>query len=168
MPLTLILMRHGKSDWNDPVMDDFERPLNARGRKSAPEIAKWLVAKGYLPDIVVVSGARRTVETWQRMAGHMPETATMESSPALYLAGSSVILNVLKSQRAPCVMLICHNPGIADFATSIVRQVPDHPDFTRYPTAATCVIDFEAERWAEVGWSSGTLTDFVVPRDLTD
>ena len=168
MSLTLILMRHAKSGWDDPTLDDFDRPLNGRGRTAAPQIAKWLAQKGYLPDTVLVSGARRTVETWDRMASRMPETATMESNPALYLAGSDLIMNVLKSQTAPSVMVICHNPGISDFAQRVVSNQPDHPDFGRYPTAATCVIAFEADRWPDITWNSGTLLEFVVSRDLTD
>ena len=166
MSLTLILMRHAKSAWSDPSVDDFERQLNDRGRRSAPLIAEWLIGKGYLPDTVVVSGARRTVETWDRMTSRMPETATMESSPALYLAGPDIILNVLKSQKAPSVMLICHNPGIAEFAEEIVKTQSKHPDFARYPTAATTVIEFDAESWSDISWGSGTLLEVVVPRDL--
>ncbi len=168
MSLTLILMRHAKSAWSDPTIDDFERPLNGRGRESAPAIAEWLAAKGYLPDKVLVSGARRTVETWDRMTSRMPATATMESSPALYQAGPDIIMNVLKSQTAPSVMVICHNPGIGEYAERIVAKRPDHPDFVRYPTAATSVIAFDADSWSDINWGSGRLVDFTVPRDLTD
>lgn len=166
MSVTLILMRHAKSAWDDPKLDDFERTLNARGRKAAPAIADWLVSGGYLPDTVVVSSARRTVETWERMANRMPETATMESAPALYHAGPEVILNVLKSQTAPSVMLICHNPGIAEFAERIVQSPPDHPKFRSYPTAATAVIAFDTDDWSEIDWGTGRVVDFTVPSDL--
>ena len=166
MTLSLILMRHAKSAWDDPQADDFDRTLNDRGRRAAPLIAQWLVERGHLPDKVVVSSARRAVETWERMASLMPETATMESSPALYLAGSDIILGVLRSQTAPSVMVICHNPGIAEFARTIVKAPPDHPSFSRYPTAATTVISFEASSWSDVGWASGHVVDFVVPKDL--
>lgn len=168
MPLTLILMRHAKSAWNDPALDDFDRTLNPRGRAAAPAIAEWLVGKGYLPDTVLVSGARRTVETWERMAPVMPETATMESNPALYLAGPDIMLNVLKAQTAPTVAIIGHNPGIAEFAERIGKTQPQHPDFQRYPTAATSVIRFDIETWSKVDWFTGEFLDFIVPRDLTD
>lgn len=168
MALTLILIRHAKSSWSDPTLDDFDRTLNQRGRTSAPAVANWLVAKGYLPDIVLVSGARRTVETWERMAPVMPETATMESMPALYHAGSDIILGALKAQSSPTVALIAHNPGIADFAGQIVKTPPDHPDFQRYPTAATTVISFDEASWSQIGWGQGKVFDFTVPRDLID
>lgn len=168
MALTLILIRHAKSGWSDPTLDDFDRPLNQRGRVSAPAIAQWLVTQGYLPDIVLVSGARRTVETWQRMTPAMPETATMESTPALYHAGPKIILGVLKAQTSPTIALIAHNPGIAEFARRIVKTPPDHPKFAQYPTAATTVISFDAATWADVDWGQGEVLDFTVPRDLIE
>lgn len=167
MPLTLILMRHAKSSWGDPDADDFDRPLNSRGRKSAPAIATWLAEKGYLPDVVLVSGARRTVETWERMAPILPETATMQSAPALYLAHPEVILGVLRGQTAPTIMIIGHNPGIAILAASLARRAPDHPKFTQYPTAATTVFAFDGTSWADAEPGTGHVQDFVVPRDLT-
>ena len=168
MALTLILMRHAKSSWGDPGRDDFDRTLNDRGRRSAPAIAGWLASKGYLPDVVLVSGARRTVETWQRMASHLPETAVMESAPALYLAEPKVILNVLASQTAPTVMMIGHNPGFAIVAAMLARTPPDHPKFDTYPTAATTVFEFDAETWKAVKPGSGKILGFTVPRDLLE
>ncbi|MDJ0638920.1 MAG: histidine phosphatase family protein [Paracoccaceae bacterium] len=168
MSRTLILMRHAKSAWDDASLDDFDRPLNDRGRRSAPAIADWLVQLGHLPDVVLVSGARRTVETWQRMAKKMPETATMESAPALYLASPDTILNVLKSQAAQSIMMIGHNPGIAEFAARIVSKPPDHPKFESYPTAAATIINFDIAAWSDVTWASGTVQGFVVPRELID
>lgn len=166
MSLTLILTRHAKSAWDDPGQDDFDRPLNGRGRQSAPAIGAWLAEKGYLPDVVLVSGARRTVETWERMAGRLPETSVMESAPALYLAEPQVILGVLRSQTAPTVMMIGHNPGFAMLARSLAATPPDHPGFGQYPTAATTVFEFDCARWGEVSPGKGKVLDFVVPRDL--
>lgn len=166
MTLTLILTRHAKSDWGDPALDDFERPLNGRGRTSALKLGKWIIEQGHLPDIVLVSGARRTVETWGRMSEAMPETATMESVPALYMASADIILNVLRARNSPVIMLIAHNPGIGDFARRIVGTPPDHPKFDIYPTGATTIIRFGAGNWSEIGWGTGEVMNFAVPREL--
>ena len=166
MTLTLILTRHAKSAWDNPALEDFERPLNGRGRSSARKIGQWLVSQGYLPDTVLVSGARRTVETWSRMAGIMPATATMESVPALYLASADIILNVLRARKSPVIMLIAHNPGIGDFAQRVVANPEPHEKFQKYPTGATSVIEFDTGSWKDIGWGTGRLVDFVVPRDL--
>lgn len=168
MSLTLILTRHAKSDWNDPDQDDFDRPLNGRGRKSAPAIGRWLAEKGYLPDVVLVSGARRSVETWERMAGSLPETAEMRSAPALYHAEPKVILGVLRTQTEPTVMLIGHNPGIALFASALADRAHDHPKFAQYPTGATTIFEVQGEHWSDIQPGSGRIVDFVVPRDLLE
>jgi len=161
-------MRHAKSSWDDPAFDDFERTLNGRGRQAAPTIARWLVEKGFLPDAALVSSARRTVETWERMSTIMPETATMESNPALYLANAEVIMGVLKSQTSPVILLIAHNPGIGDFAERIVDAPPKHPKFRRYPTAATTVVEFDVASWDDINWRQGRVAEFIVPADLAD
>ncbi len=166
MTLTLILTRHAKSSWDDPTLDDFDRSLNRRGRKSAPLIGRWLVERGYVPEVVVASGARRTVETWEGMASAMPDATVLERNTALFHAGASTILAVLCEQAAAKVMLIGHNPGFADFANRIVAHPPRHDRFSDYPTAATAVIGFEGESWTQARWGRGRILDFVVPRDL--
>ena len=165
MALKLILTRHAKSDWNTGL-EDFERPLNPRGRKAAASVGKWLTKKGYLPDAVLVSGARRTLQTWEHMAGTMPNTVMMESIPALYHASADTILSVLQSHSAQTLMLIAHNPGIGVFAGRVTKTPPDHIKFGQYPTAATTVIEFREDTWKKIGWGRGEVLDFVVPRDL--
>jgi phosphohistidine phosphatase len=63
-------------------------------------------------------------------------------------------------------MMIGHNPGIAEFAHRIVARAPLNPDFQRYPTGATLVVDFAADSWADVAWSMGSVDDFIIPREL--
>ncbi len=166
MTRTLILTRHAKSSWDDPTLDDFDRPLNGRGRKSAVAIGAWLRGKDHVPDEVIVSGARRTVETWGRMAADMPADITMRSEPALYHAGVEAMLGVLRTAREPAVMLVAHNPGIAEFAARLVRNPPDHARFHDYPTGATTVMEFDAQAWTDVDWGTGEPIAFAVPREL--
>ena len=96
----------------------------------------------------------------------MPEATVLERNTALFHAGASTILEVLHAQAAARIMLIGHNPGFADFANRIVAQPPKHDRFHDYPTAATAVMEFDAESWALVRWGSGKVRDFVVPREL--
>lgn len=166
MSLTLILTRHAKSSWHDPLLDDFDRPLNDRGEKSASAIGDWLSKRDLVPGEVIVSGARRTVDTWAGIASRLPQAAKMRSDPALYHAGAQAMLGVLRTARDPIVMLIGHNPGIADFAARLVEGSPDHPRFNDYPTCATTVIQFPATEWAHVDWHQGQCLAFVIPREL--
>jgi phosphohistidine phosphatase len=168
MALKLILMRHAKSDWGTPGQDDFDRPLNGRGRNSANAMAGWLLENGHVPDTVLVSGAKRTVETWDRMSRIMAGLTLMESVPALYLSAAETILNVIRTRSAGALLVICHNPGISEFARRIVTTPPDDDRFQSYPTAATTVIEFDADRWDQVTWASGNVLQFAVPRDLLD
>lgn len=168
MSLKLILTRHAKSSWTDPGQDDADRPLNDRGRTSAQALAGWMLENGHVPDTVLVSGARRTVETWERMARVIAGPVVVETAPKLYLGAAETILEVIRTRSAASLLVICHNPGIADFAQRIVSSPPEDDRFVTYPTGATTVLMFEADTWDELQWSSGAATHFVVPRDLLD
>ena len=166
MPLKLILMRHAKSSWDNPSLDDFDRGLNGRGRASALAIGQWLIERQHLPDVVQVSSARRTTETCARMAHLMPKDVIIKNNDALYHAGAKTILDVVRNETAPCVMVICHNPGIAGFAGRIAKRAHPHPRFYDYPTAATSIIEFSTGNWREIDWGAGDVVDFVIPREL--
>ncbi|MDU8946315.1 SixA phosphatase family protein [Ovoidimarina sediminis] len=168
MTLKLVLTRHAKSSWSDPTLDDFDRPLNGRGRRSATAIGQWIAEAGHVPAEVVVSGARRTVDTWSAIARELPDKAPMRSDPALYHASAPSILAVLRGLSAPSAMIIGHNPGIADFAERIVNAPADHPRYADFPTCATAVIEFGKSHWRDVDWGDGTLVAFVLPRELLE
>lgn len=166
MTLTLILTRHAKSDWDDPLLSDHDRRLNTRGRGDAPKIGAWLTAKGYRPDMALVSSARRTQETWELVSQNLHGAVPMTVVPELYHAEAGQILRHLRQAGAPRVMIVGHNPGIAEFAHRIVEAPAAHPRFLDYPTGATLVASFRGEDWRNVDWWTGQVVDFVVPRDL--
>ncbi len=166
MTKRLILTRHAKSSWDDPAMSDHDRPLNARGRGAAEDLGGWLASRGYLPDEVLCSDAARTRETWERIAPTLPGAPRLVMKPALYHAGAEVMLAVLRHATGDTVMMVGHNPGIADFAERIVAQPPVHPQFRRYPTAATLVASLEIDDWAEAGFGMGAVRDFIIPREI--
>lgn len=165
MTLRLILTRHAKSSWDDPLLPDHDRPLNARGQRAAADLGQWLASRGYLPGEVLCSDALRTRETWEGIAPALPAAPEVALKPALYHAGADVMLAVLRHATADCVMMVGHNPGIADFAQRIVARAPASADFARYPTGATLVADFSAATWAEVKFGTGAVVDFIVPRE---
>jgi len=168
MTLRLILTRHAKSSWDDPTLPDHDRPLNDRGKAAAADLGEWLDSRGYVPEEVLCSDALRTRKTWSGLAPALPGSPILTLKPALYHAGPDVILAVLKHATTQTVMIIGHNPGIAEFAQRIVAQPPRHPEFSRYPTGATLVADFERDSWAEVGFGAGSALDFVVPREIAN
>ncbi|WP_287865527.1 histidine phosphatase family protein [Tabrizicola sp.] len=162
----LILTRHAKSSWDDPMMPDHDRPLNERGKAAAADLGQWLASRDYIPGEVLCSDALRTRKTFSGIAPALPGTPVLELKPALYHAGPDVMMAVLRHATADVVMMIGHNPGIAEFAQRLVAHPPATPDFQRYPTGATLVVDFDAPDWASVGFGSGVAADFVVPREI--
>ncbi|MHC0054284.1 SixA phosphatase family protein [Actibacterium sp. D379-3] len=167
MTLRLILVRHAKSSWDDPTQDDHERPLNRRGQRAAPAVAAWLAERGHRPAEVVSSTARRTLETWERMAPAFPNDTLMRREPALYHASSETMLSVLHHCAASPVLMLGHNPGIGDFAGRLLQKRPDHARFGAYPTCAALVAEFDIDDWADLEFGTGRAVDFVVPADLT-
>ncbi len=108
----LILMRHAKSSWKDPTLGDHARPLNKRGRRDAPAMAERLAARGWVPELALVSDAARTEETWAWMAERLGEPP-FHLIPALYHGTLDAIRDAVQRYHGGCrtVLVLGHNPG---------------------------------------------------------
>ncbi|MGX0977726.1 phosphohistidine phosphatase [Roseovarius sp. MBR-51] len=159
---TLILMRHAKSDWGDPRLPDSARPLNARGRKASTALGRWLHAQDLLPDQILCSPAERTQETCARLKLATPP----DLNDALYLAEADEMLAVLRHATGHQVLMLGHNPGIAEFAALLVAAPPDHERFDDYPTGATLIARFDIDDWSALHPGTGTVVQFLTPHDL--
>ena len=166
MTKRLILTRHAKSAWDDPLMPDHDRPLNERGKAAAADLGQWLASRGYVPDQVLCSDAERTRKTWSGIAPALPGTPILELKPALYHAGPDVMLAVLRHATSDAVMMIGHNPGIAEFAQRLVSRAPQNAEFQRYPTGATLVVEFDIASWDQAAYGAATVLDFIVPSEI--
>lgn len=162
----LILTRHAKSDWSGPATRDHDRPLNPRGRDAATRLGGWLAGKGHIPDQVLCSTAERTRETWARIAPALPGEIAIDYLPELYHAAPMDMMAALQGATGQTVLILGHNPGIGAFAHAMPREMPAHVKFTKYPTAATLILDFAIEDWREVQPGTGEVVDFVIPREL--
>lgn len=162
----LVLIRHAKSSWDDPGRDDHSRPLNDRGRRAAAALGQWLASRGYLPDEVLCSTATRTRETWAAIAAAMGLALAPRLVGRLYQAPPEIMRAVLREASGDCVALIGHNPGIAAFAAELPARPPADPDFARYPTGATLIVDFALDDWQALRPCQGDLREFVTPRRL--
>jgi phosphohistidine phosphatase len=167
--IRLLLIRHAKSSWDEPGLPDHARPINARGHRGAAAIGRWLAGRAAdRPDLAIVSDARRTRETWSRLeaeTGELPE----RFEPALYDASAEAIIRVLRAAPpAARLALVGHNPGVAEAARRLLADPPRSPDFAKYPTAATTVMDFDAAEWSAVDWGTGLLVAFVTPKILAE
>ena len=163
----LILVRHAKSSWSNSDIEDKERPLNERGHDAAPKIGKWLAENEYQPDQVIASSANRCRETWEDIAGHLKPVSDVRFEDFLYLATSQEMLDVLQTAEGDTLLLVGHMPGIGDLARELRRDpAPLHGVFSKYPTAATTVMDFRVDDWAHVQPGSGVFEAYITPRDL--
>ena len=89
---TLLLLRHGKSRWDDPRLSDFDRPLAPRGVKAVPRMGREIAKREWTPDLALVSPARRTVQTWELLTVALPGQPTTKSPRALYEAPADALL----------------------------------------------------------------------------
>ncbi len=158
----LVLMRHAKSDWGSPLLRDHARALNKRGRRSATALGEWLRAQDLIPDQILCSSSARTQETCARLK--LP--VSPEFHDALYLAEIPDMLRVLRRASGARVLMLGHNPGIAEFAASLVATPPAHERFDDYPTGATLVVRFDIAGWADLTPGTGVVQHFVIPREL--
>lgn len=166
MTKRLILTRHAKSSWDDPLTPDHDRPLNERGKRAATDLGQWLASRGYVPTEVLCSDALRTRETHAGIHAALPGAAPATLKPTLYQAGPDVMLAVLRHATADVVMMVGHNPGISEFAARLVTRAPANADFARYPTGATLVLDFPVDQWSDVTFGTGATLDFMIPREV--
>ncbi len=165
MTRTLVLTRHAKSSWSTAGLLDHDRPLTKRGRTAAMDVGAWLQRHGWIPDEVLSSTSKRTRETWDRMALNAPSVCFL---PALYHARADQMLKVLQTARGHIVLMLGHNPGIAEFAARLAQTAPDHPRFFDYPTCATTVMTFDLADWSQLRPHLGRVASFVIPRELPE
>ena len=121
----LILLRHAKSDW--PDVPDQDRPLAKRGRRDAPRIGRWLHEHGYQPDVAVVSAATRTRQTWDLVAPELGGSPAVRFEPRAYAASALTLLYLAQElpERYRTALLIGHNPGLSELATSLAAPAPE-------------------------------------------
>ena len=159
----LIIVRHAKSSWADPGQRDFDRPLNARGERNAPEMAARLKARGLRPQLIVASGARRALATAKLMAGVFGHAkADIEIVDALYEASPRVWLEQIGTLPAgiDTVMMVGHNPEI----TALVAQLCPQARIDNVPTCGVLCLDYEAGDWAGIARAKPVSWEFDYPK----
>jgi len=162
----LFLLRHAKSDWHSPAVDDFQRPLNARGLGDAPRMGRWMAEQGYHPSLIASSSALRA---WQTAVFVCFELGISEQSikfsGRLYLPALDQLLDWLRGVTAstPTVMLVGHNPGLEQLLSHWVSALPVPDDGKLLPTATFAHI--ELPQW-DAKPAQGRLRRMVRPKDL--
>jgi phosphohistidine phosphatase len=169
--LSLALLRHAKSSWDSGDIDDFERPLNERGRSAAPIMGKTLKHLPFEPRVILCSPAKRTRQTLSLLEpdlDHTQERVVFDDQ--LYLTNPETLLDRLRHVPASTdtVLMIGHNPGLHGLALMLTGK-GDAKSISRledkFPTAALALFTFPETNWRDVGPASGRLEAFITPRD---
>lgn len=160
---TLILVRHAKSSWDDASISDFDRPLNDRGKKDAPEMAERLKDKGLKIDVFVSSPAKRARRTARIFAKEFGvEKEDIKLVEDLYMASPSVFSVVVEGldDEANTVALFSHNPGITEFASSLTNVRIDN-----MPTCSVFAVQANTDKWSEFEAAEKSFLFFDYPKN---
>lgn len=157
----LIIVRHAKSDWGNPDLRDFDRPLNKRGKTNAPEMAHRLVKKQIKPELIVSSTALRALttakffaDTWQ-----MP-LADIQEQPNIYEASVNTLLKVINNfdNKYNMIAMFGHNPGLTD----LVYYLDGH--IYEMPTCSVVILEFPFDDWAMISEGTAKVVLFDYPK----
>ena len=160
----LLIIRHAKSSWANSNESDFERPLNDRGRMNAPEMAERLVKRKVLPDVIISSAAKRTVETSLLMMKQLGlQQQQLIKKQELYLATPETILETILSldDAWQTAAIIAHNPGVTDFVNSICEVKVDD-----MPTCAVYAVQIKTDSWKNFSTAAKEFLFFDYPKLL--
>lgn len=159
---SLYIIRHAKSDKNNPSLDDFERPLNGRGQKNALFMGKKLAESNIHPDLIISSPAVRAKTTAEAIAEKVDYAkSTIVYEESLYLADKDDITKIVKKISAAknTVFLVGHNPGITEFAEYISGC-----DIGNIPTCGIFCVTLKKDDWKSIGSGSAEYVSFMFPK----
>ncbi len=166
---TLALLRHAKSSWDQASLSDFDRPLNERGKKAAPEMGRVLHDLKFAPDLILCSPSTRTRQTLDLVLPCLKGPApTIQFDNDLYHASAASLLDQMRSldDKLRSVLVVGHNPGLHALALTLAGEggTDDLTHLTsKFPTAALALLSFTNPRWRDTGPAKGWLEAFVVP-----
>lgn len=160
----LILMRHAKSDWDSPPATDHQRPLNARGRRQAPHVARTLAELNWVPDFTLSSSSTRTRETWTLMEAEFPHLAQVQFRDALYHAGWIELRTELQkvADEYGTILALGHNPGWQSVAHKLSGE------WIEMKTATAVLLEFSGAHWSDASASNGAWNLAHVVRPVDD
>lgn len=160
----LYLVRHSKSSWKNLSLNDFDRPLNKRGKKDALLMGDYLTMKKVDIGLIISSPAKRTLETLNLLAEKISFNERVQFEQLLYEANLKKIFSVIRNidEQIQNVMLIGHNPALTILANYLLKENIDN-----IPTSGIVAIKF-ALTWKDISENCGTLLFFEYPKKLKD
>lgn len=169
----LTVLRHAKSSWKDRELDDFDRPLNGRGRKAARRVGREIDDRGLRFDLVLASPAARVRETLDGVQQHYRLEAPIRFEPRIYMARVAELLELIRAlpDEAESALLVGHNTSAERLVTKLAQDDDDglrRRVEEKFPTAALAAIELAVDSWSAVESESGKLVELIYPMDLAD
>jgi phosphohistidine phosphatase len=167
----LLLLRHAKSAWDDPMMRDFDRPLNARGHRAAQRMGQWCADQNVVVDLLLCSPALRTRQTLDEVLSTWQVSPTVRIDDSIYMASADTLLGLIHGcdDHVSTLLILGHNPGLEDLAMLLAgdgSKAALAQLASKYPTAALADISLPVTAWADVDRRDGALERFILPRHL--
>lgn len=159
---TLYIVRHAKSSWKDPDLDDLDRPLNERGEKDAPRMGKRLKEKEISPELIYTSPSVRTLTTAKIITEILGcSVSQIHVLDDLYHASEKKLLRILQGvpDQTKSLMLVGHNPGLTEFVNDLLDE-----DLENIPTAGVVAAELNISKWKDAEWKCGEMVFFDYPR----
>ena len=158
---TLYILRHAKSSWDNPLLADFERPLNKRGLEAVPLVGEIIYKNGFKPELFLSSPAKRAKQTAvlvREVGAIEPEIRFDER---IYESSPQTLVQIISElgEQADSLLLVGHNPGLEGLIRFLTGETQT------MPTATLAVIDLNVENWAEITAECGTLKNLIRPTD---
>lgn len=162
----LTLLRHAKTEAQHSGQEDWDRVLEPRGIKDAPEMARRLRDRKLKPDLVITSPAVRAQTTAQIFARelHLPAAKLLQDE-RLYLASPKALKEVIREMggQAHHLMIVGHNPGLTEFADRVSAE----RGIDNMPTCAIYTLEFDLDSWSELEWDSGVNAELDYPKNCS-
>ena len=160
---TILINRHAKSDWADEGMADFDRHLNKRGERDAPEMAKRLLSRGLKIDYVVSSTANRAITTCKAFCDiNGWDFGKVEKTSDIYENGSKAVKSIASKldNKLHSVIFFGHNPDFSELITYFSGE-----QFGNLPTCGIVCIDFDTDNWEDVTEINGKIRFVDYPKN---
>ncbi|MEP4033981.1 histidine phosphatase family protein [Roseibium polysiphoniae] len=169
--LQLFLLRHAKSDWGNPELKDFDRPLNSRGRTAARTMGAYMEKNQLQPDLILCSSSQRTRETLAKLLPHLRRQTEIRLLNSLYDESEDNYLPIIRAKggNAGSLMVIGHNPATEQTAHALFAEgdrVLKADMELKYPSGALAIYSCPITDWSSLEAGTAQLEQFIKPRSL--
>lgn len=164
----IYLLRHAKSEWDEPYETDLDRSLSRRGKEQSKALREYLKESRFEFDQCLVSPAERTLKTYASLRKEILRFPKPDLREAIYDADKEDLLFLLHglSPSVRSVCLVGHNPGLEELGSALLFGESSHTKFQKFPTASFLGLSFSNESWKDLSWGSCQLAVFWIPGQI--